>query len=292
MVVINQELIGCKSFFLSFSPQIVVLNIEKVVLILSTMVDRQSNSEVNSSISINYRPILRVISRISDLGIFATNCWMTTIYYRLLGARIGRDVHIDERMRLYECDLLTLQDGCRLDTQTLRGFCVERDGYFRLAPVTIGTEAVVNPYTDISPGAKIADGAVYGPHASSYENPSEKSFASYNRTFLSDPSWPLRILIAWPIILIVTFISCKYMLFYSCHLLISLFRYSVDFHYLHNVRPLVAVQTRHRQHRGSYPLVLLASSAQVLYIFCNCSRSTSTAHSTGAGDYGKTTLGT
>ena len=59
-----------------------------------------------------------------------------TIYYRLLGARIGLDVHINEGMRLYECDLLTLQDGCRLDAQTLRGFCVERDGYFRLAPVT------------------------------------------------------------------------------------------------------------------------------------------------------------
>lgn len=158
------------------------------------------------------------------------------IYYRLLGARIGRDVHIDEQMRLYECDLLTLQDGCRLDAQILRGFCVERDGYFRLAPVTIGTQAIVNTYTNISPGASIADGAVYGPHASSYENPSKKSYAAYNRTLLSNPSLLSRILFAWPIISIVTFISCKYVLLYSCYSLISLLRYSVDPHYLHNVR--------------------------------------------------------
>ena len=87
-------------------------------------------------------------------------------------------MHRDERMRLYECDLLTLQDGprCRLDAQTLRGFCDERDGYFRLEPVIIGTQVVVNAYTNVCPGASIADGAVHGLDASSYENPSEKSY--------------------------------------------------------------------------------------------------------------------
>jgi len=118
---------------------------------------------------------------------------------------------------LYECDLLTLKDVCRLDTQMLRGFCIEQDGYFRLAPITIGTEAVINAYTNISSGANIADGAVYGPHASSYESPSENLYAAYNGTLLSDPSLPLRIFIAWPIILIATFLSCKCVLHYSFH---------------------------------------------------------------------------
>ena len=66
-------------------------------------------------------------------------------------------------------------------------------------------------------GANIADGAVYGPHASSYESPSENSYAAYNGTLLSDPSLPLRIFIAWPIILIATFLSCKCVLHYSFH---------------------------------------------------------------------------
>lgn len=208
------------------------------------------------------------------------------IYYRLLGAKIGCDVLIDERMRLYECDLLTLKDGCRLDTQTLRGFCVEREGYFRLAPVIIGTEAVINAYTNISPGANIADGAVYGPHASSYESPSEKSYAAYNGTLIPDPSLLLRILVAWPIISIVILISCQYVLHYSVHWLISLRRCSVDPHDLHDVSSPVTIQTRHIKRLGSgYPLVCLAKSAHVLPLFRNHPRSDSTSHSTGFGDH-------
>ena len=82
----------------------------------------------------------------------------------------------------------------------------------------------------------------------------ERSYMAYNRTLLSDPSWPLRImiLIAWPIFSVVTFISCKYILLYLCHSLISLLRYPVDIHYLRNVKSPVAVhcQTRLRQFRG------------------------------------------
>ncbi|KAF8808805.1 hypothetical protein BYT27DRAFT_7188280 [Phlegmacium glaucopus] len=145
--------------------------------------------------------------RISDLGIFSTHPWLMKIYYQSLGARIGRGVHIDEDTRLYECDLLTLQDGCRLNARTLCGFCVERDGHFRLAPVTIGRKAFINPYTNISPGTNISDDSVYGPHSSSHDNPSPKLYAAYNRTLLSEPSLWLRIVFAWPIILIVIFVS-------------------------------------------------------------------------------------
>ena len=123
--------------------------------------------------------------------------WLITFKLDLLGTRIGRDVHRNERMWGSECDLLALQDGY---SQTLRGFCDERDGYFRLAPVTIGTKAVVNAYTNISPGASIADGAVYGLRASLYktflkDHTPERSYTPLlhgsNQTLLPDPSWPL-----------------------------------------------------------------------------------------------------
>ena len=94
-----------------------------------------------------------------------------------------------------------IQVRCCLDAQMLSGFHIEQDGYFPLACVTIGTESVVNACTNISLGAKIADGAVYGPYASSYEDLSEKLYTSYNQTLLvSDPSWLLHILITWLII--------------------------------------------------------------------------------------------
>lgn len=121
-------------------------------------------------------------------------------------------MHLDDEARLFEPDLLSLADGCRIDATTLRAFSVERDGYFRLAPVTIGHKAFVNSYTNISPGAQIPDNAVYGPHASSYDDPSPKSYAAYNRTLLFEPSLSLKVFVAWPIILSVKLVSCRYTL--------------------------------------------------------------------------------
>ncbi|CAA7265178.1 unnamed protein product [Cyclocybe aegerita] len=145
--------------------------------------------------------------RISGRGIFAAHPSLTILYYRLLGAQIGKDVVIDENTKLFECDLLILQDGCRLDTSALRAFCVEREGFFRLAPITVGRRAFINTYTSISPGTSIPDNTVYGPHASSYDEPSPKSFAAYNRTLLAQPNLALRIFVAWPIMLTVIFLS-------------------------------------------------------------------------------------
>jgi len=150
--------------------------------------------------------------RISGQGIFSLHPLLTVLYYRLLGASIGKDVYIHNLTKLYECDLITLGDGCHLDTATLRGFCVERDGRFRLEPITIGRKAFVNVYTSISPGFQVPDGLVYGPHASSHDAPSSKAFAAYNRTLLREPRLFLKVFVAWPIIGLVVFLSCKFLL--------------------------------------------------------------------------------
>ena len=147
--------------------------------------------------------------RISGQGIFSLHPSLTVLYYRLLGARIGKDVYIHNSTRLYECDLITLGDGCHLDTATLRGFCVERDGHFRLEPIAIGRKAFVNMYTSISPGFQVPDGSVYGPQASSHDDPSPNTFAAYNRTLLKEPRLILKVFVAWPIIALVRFLSCK-----------------------------------------------------------------------------------
>jgi len=149
-------------------------------------------------------------------------------YYRLLGASIGKDVYINDRTCLYECDLLTLRDGCRLDTATLRGFCVERDGYFRLEPITIGRKAFINAYTSISPGFQVPDGSVYGPHASSHDPPSPKTFAAYNAIFLAEPRLFLQVFVAWPTIALVIAFSCKLVLHSLIFLLTMKNRHPLD----------------------------------------------------------------
>jgi hypothetical protein len=140
-------------------------------------------------------------------GIFSIHPSLEKLYYRMLGARIGKNVRIHKKADLGEFDLLTLRDGCCLDASLVRGFCVERDGYFRLDKIVVGRKAVVNTYTKISPGAVIADGQVYGPHASSHDDPSHKSSAAYNRTLFQQPHMSLLLFFAWPIIFVVFLIS-------------------------------------------------------------------------------------
>jgi hypothetical protein len=146
--------------------------------------------------------------RIAGRGIFAMHPALEILYYRLLGARVGRNVRIDKGARLGEYDLLTFCDGCRVDTALVRGFAVEREGYFRLDKVVIGEKAVVNTFTQIAPGARIPNGAVYGPHASSRDSPSPRSYAAFNRTLLDEPSFWLKLFVAWPVMFAVYFVSC------------------------------------------------------------------------------------
>ncbi|KAI8995280.1 acetyl-CoA synthetase-like protein [Trametes punicea] len=141
--------------------------------------------------------------RCAGRGIFALHPSLGAFYFRMLGARIGRDVRIDSRATLAEYDLLTLHDGCRIDNALIRGFCVERDGCFRLEPIVIGRGATVNTYTQVAPGAVIPDGAVYGPHASSHDEPSPDNLAHANRTVAPEPHWALKLFIAGPIIFAV-----------------------------------------------------------------------------------------
>ncbi len=132
-------------------------------------------------------------------GLFGLTPELQKVYYRLLGMSIGRDVKIDKHAKLGEYDLITVHDGARIDKSLVRGFCVERDGYFRLEPIIIGRECVVNTFTQISPGARLADGTVWGPQASSHEEPSSDAYAAFNRTAAPRPSMWLLVFVGVPI---------------------------------------------------------------------------------------------
>ena len=145
--------------------------------------------------------------RSAGRGIFAAHPKGISLYCRLLGAKVGKGVYIDNTAILGEYDLLEFKDGCRVDKALVRAFCVEREGHFRLGNIVIGKNATINTYTQIAPGANIPDGAVFGPHASSHENPSPESFVKYNRTDFRKPHILLRLFVALPIIVGVIFIS-------------------------------------------------------------------------------------
>ena len=120
-------------------------------------------------------------------GLFAMHPSLLVLYMRLLGANVGKNVQVSDLARLGEYDLLDIGDNCQIDKALVRGFCVERDGYFRLGRISIGHNSVINTYTQLAPGTVIEDGQVLGPHASSYDNPSDASYATYNRAAVPRP---------------------------------------------------------------------------------------------------------
>lgn len=136
-------------------------------------------------------------------GLFSLTPALEKVYFRLLGMSIGHDVKIEKYAKLAEYDLITIHDGARIDKSLVRGFCVERDGYFRLEPIIIGRDCVVNTFTQISPGARLADGTVWGPQASSHEEPSSDAYAAYNRTAAPAPHPALIAFIGVPIVLVI-----------------------------------------------------------------------------------------
>ncbi|KAJ7262978.1 acetyl-CoA synthetase-like protein [Mycena rebaudengoi] len=145
--------------------------------------------------------------RVAGRGIFSVHPSLEILYYRFLGARIGKNVKIDTEAGLGEFDLLTFSDGCVVDNALIRGFCVEREGFFTLDRVSIGRHAVINTHTQIAPGAVIADGAVYGPHTSSHDAPSPEGFASYSRPMIPEPRLLMKLFVAWPIVFVVYSVS-------------------------------------------------------------------------------------
>ena len=124
---------------------------------------------------------------VAGRGVFAIHPALERIYMQLLGARVGKNVRMSKLARFGEYDLLDIGDNCQIDKSLIRGFCVERDGYFRLGRISIGNDAVINTYTQIAPDTEVMGGQVVGPHASSYEDPSDPSYAMYNSAAIPRP---------------------------------------------------------------------------------------------------------
>jgi acetyltransferase-like isoleucine patch superfamily enzyme len=120
-------------------------------------------------------------------GAFAMHPALLRLYMRLLGAKVGKNVQVSDLARLGEYDLLEFGDNSQIDKAVVRGFCVERDGYFRLDRISIGHDVVINSFTQLAPGTVVEDGQVLGPHASSYDNPSGASYVKYNRGAVPRP---------------------------------------------------------------------------------------------------------
>jgi non-ribosomal peptide synthetase-like protein len=92
-----------------------------------------------------------------DTHLLAATAWMP-VYLRALGARIGRNVIIDN-ISLAVPELVTVEDGASLDSfVNLENARVE-GGRLHLGPVRVGREAVLDSYAVLEEDTEVGDGA-------------------------------------------------------------------------------------------------------------------------------------
>ncbi|KAL9620528.1 MAG: hypothetical protein Q9160_004997 [Pyrenula sp. 1 TL-2023] len=134
-------------------------------------------------------------------GIFNQHQWLRTLYLRLLGAKIGKNVSIHEKAQLGEFDLISIEDGVTLDRHSIiRPFAAEKPTSMLLSPICIGRNSSVGLCSVIAPGTSLPENTCIGPNSSSWE---VKDASENNRDLLTSkipqPHWLLRLLVIEPI---------------------------------------------------------------------------------------------
>ncbi|KAM5343355.1 hypothetical protein ACJ41O_011892 [Fusarium nematophilum] len=112
--------------------------------------------------------VQKIIS-VCGKGFFGMTDTTNILYYRLMGAKIGRNVKLDDHAELGEYDLLDIRDDATLSKCVCRPFAVEANTHMYLGPITIGQNSSVGLSSVIAPGSTVPSGACLGPNSSSWE---------------------------------------------------------------------------------------------------------------------------
>ncbi|GAC1541014.1 MAG: hypothetical protein NVS3B12_28350 [Acidimicrobiales bacterium] len=106
--------------------------------------------------------LVRQFQRGLGLGIFSVSYDMTALYFRLMGARVGRRTRIAASADLGEFDLLSIGSGVIIDESAIvRPFLLE-GGAMGMKPITlrdnvsIGTRGTVVPGSDLPMGTEVS----------------------------------------------------------------------------------------------------------------------------------------
>ncbi|KAL2818783.1 hypothetical protein BDW59DRAFT_181831 [Aspergillus cavernicola] len=145
--------------------------------------------------------------RIMGKGIFNYFDWSRVLYYRALGAHIGRNVRIHEHASLGEYDLIQLSDNVVLENCICRPFAVERNTSMLLRPIAIGPNSAIGLRTVVAPGAALPAETCLGPNSSSWETTdgAEEANRALNSSEIPAPHWIWSLLLVEPLGLLVGF---------------------------------------------------------------------------------------
>jgi acetyltransferase-like isoleucine patch superfamily enzyme len=153
-----------------------------------------------------------VLRKLIGRGIWGSSPELLNFYYRLLGAKIGKNAQISPQAEIAEFDLVTIEDDAKVEFSTVRGFGVD-NGCMILGPVGIGRNASVGVRSVVAPFTSIPDDAHLAPASSSYEisaaiEPNtSNNHLRYNRQAFASPNVFSRFFIINPICLLVSTFS-------------------------------------------------------------------------------------
>ncbi|KAK3952976.1 hypothetical protein QBC32DRAFT_388932 [Pseudoneurospora amorphoporcata] len=140
-------------------------------------------------------------------GIFKHHNYTIVWYYRLLGAKIGSGVELNE-CQLGEYDLLTIGPNAFLDKCIVRPFGAEHNTYMYLGKISIGANASVGLAANVAPGTQVPDGACIGPNSCSWElNDASEANRDLSVHRAPKPHWALTLFLTMPLYGLVSLVA-------------------------------------------------------------------------------------
>ncbi|RCI12923.1 hypothetical protein L249_0584 [Ophiocordyceps polyrhachis-furcata BCC 54312] len=143
--------------------------------------------------------MVQKIESICGMGILGMTDSTRSLYCRLMGARVGRNVKL-AGASLGEYDLLDIRDGVELTGCICRPFAVEGNASMYLDRITIGERSCVGIASVVAPGSHIPPDTCIGPNSSSWEMMADADEASRHLP-PSEPHWLLTVLLTVPLTL-------------------------------------------------------------------------------------------
>ncbi|MBE3111861.1 MAG: AMP-binding protein, partial [Acidobacteria bacterium] len=144
---------------------------------------------------------------ICGYGWFGWSNYTRIVYYRLLGAKIGKNVTMS-KVKVGEWDLIEIHDGAVIENCTLRPFGAEWNTTMYLGKITIGRNSSVGTASIVAPGTTVPENTCIGPNSSSWEL---SAADEGNRDILgsSRPSthWALTFFVTLPLVFLKWIIS-------------------------------------------------------------------------------------
>lgn len=145
------------------------------------------------------------VAGMGNLGFFN---WSRVLYYRLLGAKIGRNVTIPKGVSIGEYDLISIGNNAVLERCTIRPFGAERNTSMYLGRINIGSNTVIGASSIVAPGTVVPDNACIGPNSSSWEiADAEEANRDLVSSSIPGPHWALTVFLGLPIQIVTKFVG-------------------------------------------------------------------------------------